>query len=120
MADVVTKDIASITTITQNCVDCGEKFELTKTMYKDGTDKLSVMHGRCERCQSVHLTNVRMDKFIASCTHLGNMTNRLSEQEKEVLISICTKVFESKCIARLRKTKEAKQTTGFNLKEYIA
>ena len=110
----IEKTIATIRTIQQVCIGCKAKYEVTETTFKDGSKDLNPKHGRCPRCQTVHLMNLRVAKFETAARHIGNMAARLqSQEEREAVCKYCETVFAEQVLSRLLGVKSA--ITRFDL-----
>lgn len=96
------------------CIDCGATYQTTEITYSDGSKAVMPKHGRCDKCQTIHLANLRAEKFFNACKHIGNMNNRLSADEKQALIQWCEQQFSEQIISRLTGDKIA--AVRFNLK----
>ena len=82
------RTIVSSTPIDQKCETCDAKYLASKVVYSDGHENITPK--RCEICQTRHLTNLRVDKFLTSCKHIANLKLRLSPEQREAVMSAMT------------------------------
>ncbi len=83
-----TRTIVSSTPINQKCEMFDAEYMASKVVYSDGHENITPK--RCETCQTRHLTNLRVDKFLTSCKHIGNLKLRLTAEQREAVISAMT------------------------------
>ncbi len=112
-ATVVEKrSIVSSEPIEQKCSVCNQAYMAMKITYSDG--KSNITPPRCDKHQTQHLTNVRMNNALDKIALLGNLKARLTkEQQSQIIQSISNAV-----IAVQAKFDSAKaEKTGFQLME---
>lgn len=100
-----------------NCIVCGKQITLVKVVYSDGRETILPSHGRCDKCQTIHLCNVRMDKLLTAHKHIAAMAKRLTAEERQICLDVAIDSFNSKVVTALSATQETvtKVKQGFNL-----
>ena len=70
--------------ITDNiCKDCGAKHAATKVTWTNGDVVISPP--RCKTCQTIYLTNLRVNHTVKCIQLLGNLKSRLKPEEREAV-----------------------------------
>ena len=84
--------VISIDMAKEKCLECKVEYDATKTAYQNGDVVISPK--RCVPCQTIHLTNLRVNKTIKDLSLLGNLKARLVQpgQRDAVITAITTAV----------------------------
>ena len=80
------RELLSTVEIAQTCKTCGIKYHANQNTYKDGT--VVITPPRCKKCQTIHLTEGRVNKVIMGFKHIGNLKSRLSPKQRDTIISV--------------------------------
>lgn len=109
--------VKSIGPVMLKCSKCQKEHTVDLITYVDDTTSYNPQHGRCERCQTIHLCNLRVAKFMTACKHLGNMKLRLNndvgKEAIQAVIAQCEETFSDQVIGRL--TGDVIVASGFDL-----
>lgn len=114
-----TKDlqVKSIGNVDIKCAKCGVSHSVDLITYSDDTTSHNPQHGRCAKCQTIHLCNLRMAKYMTACKHLGNMKLRLNndigKEAIQAVIAQCEETFSDQVVGRL--TGDVIVACGFDL-----
>lgn len=71
------------------CIECQAKYTANKTAAG------VISPPRCPVCQTAHLTNLRVNKTIKDLSLLGNLKNRLSDEQRKAVINAVKTAFIS-------------------------
>ena len=77
----------------RKCDVCGAEYTATKQFYANGD--IVITPPRCENCQTVHITNLRVNKAIKDFQLLGNLKARLSDVQRQAVIDVLSAEFNS-------------------------
>ena len=78
--------VVSSTPIAQQCKDCGVGYTANLVKYEDGTQNITPP--RCDKCQTRHVTNGRVNKAITAFKHIGNLKARLTAEQRTAIINV--------------------------------
>jgi uncharacterized Zn finger protein len=111
-------DVKSIKTEKAKCNQCKADYSFEVLTGKDGTiESRQPKHGRCDKCQTLHLVNGRVKKFMVACEHIGNLKLRLikhfGEEGRDAVIAQCEQSMSDQILSRL--TGDVIVASGFDL-----
>ena len=80
------RELLTTIEIQRTCKDCGVAYTAAQNTYKDGT--VVITPPRCKTCQTVHVTNGRVNKVILGFKHIGNIKARLTAAERDAIVDV--------------------------------
>ena len=81
----IERTLTKMDIVKNKCKDCQAEYEATKSEFDNGD--IVISPPRCPACQTAHLTNLRVNKTIKDMQLLGNLKNRLSDVQREAVVS---------------------------------
>ena len=84
--------VKSLDIVKNKCKVCGIEYDANKTIWSNGDTIISPP--RCPKCQTAHLTNLRVNKTIKDLSLLGNLKARLSDKQREAVLNAVGNSFQ--------------------------
>jgi len=85
--------VKSIDVVKNKCTVHSIDYDATKTVWSNGDTVISPP--RCPKCQTVCLTNVRVNKTLKDLSLLGNLKARLTDDQRQAVLQAVGNAFQS-------------------------
>lgn len=76
--------LTSMDIVQNKCKVCQVEYEARKATYENG--EIVISPSRCPKCQTAHLTNLRVNKTLKDIKLLGNLKTRLEPKHREAIV----------------------------------
>jgi hypothetical protein len=87
------RTVKTMSIVDSKCFVCGKQYAANKIEYTDG--QVTVTPPRCPDCQTVHVTNGRVNKTLKDLALLGNLKARLTAEQRQAILSEIAKHYQA-------------------------